>query len=54
MKWSAVQNIQKFIKILNLFCDPDLEHIYPIFAQDTQAYDVVLSKPSLVANGPAV
>ena len=45
-KCSVVQNIlsgQTFTNILNLGCDLDLQCGNPIFLQDTQAYDVVLS-----------
>ena len=34
---------QTFTDILNLCCDPDLQCSNPIFPQDTQAYDAVLS-----------
>ena len=34
---------QTFTNILNFCCDLDLEHSNPIFPQDTQAYDAVLS-----------
>ena len=34
---------QTFTDILNLCCDLDLERSNPIFPQDTQAYDAVLS-----------
>ena len=43
-----------FTDILNFHCDLDLECSNPVFPQDTLAYDAVLLKPSLVANGPAV
>ena len=44
--FSVIQKIsseQTFTDILNLYCDLDLEHRDPIFPQDTQTYDTVLS-----------